>query len=215
MVLATACGGAQIPADARVTVVSLERIDCADCGARVVDELRRSPGVYAASFDRRRAEVRVTASPGFDVFTRVRTLAANEGFSAILGAGKGRYVEPPAFPPGADVQVVVKDGSAVPPSLDAIAVKGKVTVVDFGAAWCRPCREVDEHMASVLGGRADVAYRKLDIGDWDSPVAQRYLKTVAKLPYVVVYGKSGARVAALTGLDLARLDAAIAEGAAR
>src|SRR5262249_11724905 len=154
------------------------RIDCADCGDRIVDELRRRPGVYRATFDRRRAEVRVDASGSFDVMTEVRRLAANEGFEAILGAGQGAYLQPPKFPDGADVQLVVRDGAALP-SLDALAVKGKVTVVDFGAAWCRPCRSVDEHMVDVLVQHHDVAYRKLEIGDWDSPLAQRYLKSVS------------------------------------
>jgi thiol-disulfide isomerase/thioredoxin len=212
---AAACSAApSVPAGAQRTVVSLERIDCSDCGDRIVADLRARPGVYKAAFDKQRAEVTVIASPSFDVFTTARQLAAREGFDAILGAGKGGYLQGPTFPAGADVQVVTTRGEDVP-DLGPVLVKGKVTVVDFSATWCRPCRQIDEHMVNVLGARHDVAYRKLEIGDWDTPLAKRYLKSVPQLPYVIVYDVAGAKVAAFAGVDLGGLDAAIARGAPR
>lgn len=213
-VFLTACGGARpLPADARTVVVSLDKIDCSDCGDEIVADLRQRPGVYDVHFDRRKAEVVVVAAPNFDVFTAVRKLAAEDGFEAILGAGQGRYLDHLPFPEGADVRTVVEDGSDVP-DLAPHLVGGKVTVVDFSAEWCGPCRKVDEHMASVLGARKDVAYRRLDVGDWDTPLAKRYLANVPQLPYVVVYDKRGAAVDRITGVDLARLDRAITKGAA-
>lgn len=211
--IVTACAGAApIPADARVTVVSLDRLDCYECGTQIVSDLRASPGVYEAKFDKQRAEIAVTASSSFDVFNAVRKLSTREGSDAILGAGKGRYLESPPFPEGADVKIVVMGGEDVP-DLGAVVVKGKVTVVDFTAVWCRSCREVDKHMVGVLGQRGDVAYRRLEIGDWDSPLAKRYLKDVPQLPYVIVYGPTGTKVGEVSGVALSELDAAIKRGA--
>jgi thiol-disulfide isomerase/thioredoxin len=211
--LTAGCGGAPpIPSDAQTAVISLDRIDCADCGAQIVADLRERPGIYAAAFDKQKAEVTVVASRSFDVFTTVKQLAAHEGFEAILGAGKGHYLDGPAFPPGADFKVITRGGAEVP-ELSTVPVKGKITVVDFSATWCRPCRAIDEHMAKVLVTRSDVAYRKLEIGDWDTPLAQRYLKGVPQLPYVLVYDAAGARVKEIVGVDLAGLDAAIGKGA--
>lgn len=208
--LFVACGAARpIPEDAQKTIISLEKIDCSDCGDKIVSDLRNRPGVYDAQFDRRRAEITVVASPTFDVFTQVRKLAAVEGFDAILGAGKGAYVEHVPFPEGADVQTVAKDGQDVA-DLKAYLAKGKVTVVDFSAYWCGPCRTIDQHMAKVLGQREDVAYRRFDIGDWDTPLAKHYLANVPQLPYLLVFSKEGAQIDAITGPDLVRLDQALA-----
>ena len=212
--LLAACGARPIPPEARTTVVSLQKIDCAECGDEIVADIRQRPGVYAASFDKRRAEIRVTASPSFDVFVTVKQLAANEGFEAILGEGKGLYLDWGKFPEGADVQTIAKDGADVP-DLTTYLVKGKVTVIDFSAIWCEPCRKIDEHMAQLFSRRGDVAYRKFDIGDWDTPLAQHYLKNVQKLPYVIVYGASGEKIDEISGLDLKKLDGAISRGAAR
>jgi thiol-disulfide isomerase/thioredoxin len=210
---ATACGGAQaVPADAQRVVVSLEKIDCSDCGDQIVADLRSRPGIYQASFDKQRAEVTVVASATFDVFTTVRKLSADAGFEAILGAGKGRYLAGPKFPDGADYKMIAAGGIDVP-DLAPVLVKGKVTVVDFSATWCRPCRQIDVHMADLLGGRKDVAYRKLEIGDWDTPLAKHYLKNVPQLPFVIVYDAAGAKVKEISGVDLAGLDAAITRGA--
>jgi hypothetical protein len=51
----------------------------------------------------------------------------------------------------------------------------------------------------------------MNIVDWDTPLAARYLKGIPELPYVLVYDGKGARVDAIPGADLVRLDAAIAK----
>lgn len=203
-----ACGG--IPRDAKHVTVSLAKIDCADCGDVIVTDLRGRPGVYDAHFDRKAAEVRVVASPEFDVIGAVKQLAAAEGFDAVLGEGKGNYIPHAPFPEGADAQTVVEDGRDVP-DLAALLVKGKTTVVDFSGLWCRPCRKIDQYMVTALATRKELAYRRLDIGDWESPLAKHYLKDVPQLPYVIVYGPDGAKIDTIVGVDLPRLEKAIAK----
>lgn len=120
----------------------------------------------------------------------------------------------PVLGEGADLRKLSEAGEDVP-ELGAHAVKGKVTVFDFYADWCPPCRKVDAHMYGLLNGRTDVAYRKLNVVSWDTPLAKRYLGGVPNLPHLVVFGKDGREVGRVTGLDLGALDKAIAEGAAR
>jgi thiol-disulfide isomerase/thioredoxin len=121
---------------------------------------------------------------------------------------------PPKAPEGADVQKLVDAGQDLP-SLEAHVVRGKVTVFDFYADWCGPCRQVDEHVYEVLKRRADVAYRKLNVVSWESPLAKHYMAATPNLPYVVVYGKDGKPAGQMSGLKLDELDRAIAAGTAR
>lgn len=118
---------------------------------------------------------------------------------------------PPHAPPaGADVAVIAREGEelrAIEPHL----VPGKVTVVDFYATWCPPCRKVDEHLFPQLAQRSDLAVRKVNIGDWESATAQRWLRQVPELPHLIVFDKRGKQVRAISGAQLAELDQAIAE----
>ncbi len=120
-------------------------------------------------------------------------------------------VAPPRPPDGADFARLVDAGQDLP-SLDSHAVPGKVTIFDFYADWCGPCLKVDEHIFGVLKARSDVAYRKLNIVSWETPLAKRYLTDGPSLPYVVVYGKSGKPVGTIAGLKLDALDRAIDAG---
>lgn len=199
-----------VPADARETTLSIFGMDCEEDPPVVVAELKKEPGVYDAQFDKKRVTVRVLASPSVTT-ERLVAAVARTPFRAEPSDKGGAWVAAPVFPEGADVQTVVKDGADVA-NLDALAVKEKITVVDFYADWCKPCRQVDEHMRSVLAGQPDIAYRKLHIVDWDSPLAKHHLAKVPELPYVIVYGKSGARVLSVSGLHIDQLDAAIAKG---
>jgi thiol-disulfide isomerase/thioredoxin len=118
---------------------------------------------------------------------------------------------PPAEPPEtADVVELISDGSDLP-ALAPHLVANKVTVFDFHAAWCPPCRKVDEHLYPILARRSDIAVRKINVGSWDTPVAQRWLKDVSELPYLVIYDKQGKRVATIAGAQLEKLDQALAE----
>jgi thiol-disulfide isomerase/thioredoxin len=209
-----AAGPAPPPSDARVTVLSVKNLDCSSCADSLVAKLAREPGVHRARFDKKRVELEVVASPGLDVLAAAGRLKGKESYELVPGPGKGSYVPWAETPAGADVKILAVGGEDVP-SLEAHLGAGKVTVFDFGAVWCEPCRRLDAHMMKLSEERRDVAYRKLDVGDWDTPLAARYLRRVPELPYVVVYDRAGKKVAAIAGLDLAALDAAIARAAGR
>jgi thiol-disulfide isomerase/thioredoxin len=119
----------------------------------------------------------------------------------------------PEVPAGADLVELSKTGEDVP-SLDQHAARGKVTLFDFYAVWCAPCRKIDAHVFALMRQRGDLAVRKLNVVSWETPLAARYLKDIPSLPYLVVYGKDGRRVTTVAGLDLKALDRAIARASA-
>jgi thiol-disulfide isomerase/thioredoxin len=122
------------------------------------------------------------------------------------------FTPPAEPPPGADVRHIVQAGEALG-ALEPHLAEARVTVFDFYADWCPPCRTLDEHLYARLRQGATFAIRKVNVVDWDSAVAQEWLKEVPELPFVIVYGQDGRKVTSLVGLQLEALDAAIERGA--
>ncbi len=209
----TGCKSTGIPDNAKTTVVSMHNLDCADCGEQLARDLIAQEGVYKTAFDRGKAEVRVIADPQVDVFALAQSKKpSEEEWQLVEGAGRGGYLPWKAAPTGTDVLELNANGADVP-DIQAHLVAGKFTIVDFSAKWCEPCRALDEHVLALLSARPDVAYRKLDVGDWDTPLAARYLDGVTSLPYVLVYDPAKNKVDTIVGLDLPRLDKALSPGA--
>ncbi len=191
-------------------IVSLQEIECQSCGMSVVAALEKTPGVFEVSFDRDTAEVAVAYDPALTDTAQFIAVAHDLGYRASEGPGQGAYTPEVEFPSDLDVEQISVEGEAV--AIDDHPVPGKVTVFDFHAIWCGPCKKVGRHMLSVLRDNEDVALRKLNVVDWDSEVAKTYLRNVPNLPYVVVYETDGTEVAKISGLKLDELDAAISKG---
>ena len=92
--------------------------------------------------------------------------------------------------------------------LPKLAVPGKYTVFDVFADWCGPCRAVDERLRQVVTQRPDVAIRKLNVRDFDTPLARELGSTFETLPYVVVLTPKGKRID-VVGTDFEALDKAL------
>jgi thioredoxin 1 len=193
------------------TVLSMQGIDCQSCGMAAAAKLKGSEGVEDVSFDRGKAELAVSYDPSATDPATLASSVGELGYTVVVGEGKGRYLPDVEFSSELDVSWASRDGEAV--DIEEHLAEGKVTVIDFYAKWCGPCRLVDREMFSILRARDDVALRKVNVNDWGSPVARQYLRKVPELPHVIVYSKTGRKVEAITGLDLQRLRAAIDRGA--
>ncbi len=193
----------------RVQVYSVRGFTCENCAAEVAPLLKKVKGIKKWVFDRKKYEYTITLAD--DVPDRAVVAAfEREGYRAILGPGQGQGPEaykPEPYPDGADVAVVTAKGEAVG-ALERFRVQGKYTVLDFYADWCGPCKDVDRKLHGILSARKDIAVRKLNVVDFDSPLARELGSKLKKLPYVVVFDPDGKRTE-IVGEDLPKLSAAL------
>lgn len=157
-------------------------------------------GVKSVSFDKHKVEVRITYVR--DVIDQPRLIKTvnDMGFTALSGPGRGAYKPPVKFAPGMDVAWIAKNGEAV--DFRRHLVSGKVTVIDFGAKWCGPCKDVDHALFALLEKHKKIAVRKIDVVDWNRPVVKQHLSGVSKLPYLIIYDQQGKKVRAIVGRKL-------------
>jgi thiol-disulfide isomerase/thioredoxin len=210
--LAASCATApvaQAPCPLPATV-SLHEVGCATCARRALERARALPGVRTVELDPVAVELNVCSDADGPDAAAVAALLAADGAPAVAGPGAGRYYDGVRFPPGADVAEVEPGPGA---ALDDLAEPGRVTVVDFHASWCGACRDVELELALLLGRGAGFRLRRVRVESWESPATRALLDGVAELPYVVVFDAGGRRVGAVSGLDLARLAALLAQAA--
>lgn len=208
LIAAVILGAAPVARADREQVYSVQGTDCASCADAIRAELKKIRGVKKVEFDKHAVELTVRMADGVSDQAVLDAIArAGKGFQGLVGAGQGAYLPIPDFPAGADFQVLTRDGSAVGP-LPKLAVAGKYTVFDVFAEWCGPCREVDERLRKLATERTDVAFRKLNVRDFDTPLARELGPDFEALPHVVVLTPAGKRID-IPGTDFEKLDLAL------
>ena len=78
-------------------------------------------------------------------------------------------------------------------------VPGRVTIVEFYADWCGPCKVIAPWLAQFVKSDPQVVLRKIDIVNWSSPVVQQY--NVHSIPHFMVYGRNGQLVGEVRGVS--------------
>jgi len=76
---------------------------------------------------------------------------------------------------------------------------GSVTVVDFYADWCGPCRRLSPSLEQMARSDPEIALRKIDIVNWRTAVVQQF--NIHSIPQVNIYNRSGQLVGSVVGVD--------------
>jgi thioredoxin family protein len=100
----------------------------------------------------------------------------------------------PAPPPVKSVRIATGPSVA---DVDAAAVPGYVTLVDFWSASCGACEVVGGRIATAIAGDPRVVIRIIDVGDGFTPVAQQ--NQINALPHIRIYDPTRRRRADLVG----------------
>ena len=91
---------------------------------------------------------------------------------------------------GSKVIIISNKGAEV--DLSSVLEPGKVTVVDFFAEWCGPCKAIGPKLIDLAASDHDVVLRKIDIDKWDTPVCKQY--NINSVPNIRVFDRHGKQV---------------------
>jgi endonuclease YncB( thermonuclease family)/thiol-disulfide isomerase/thioredoxin len=69
----------------------------------------------------------------------------------------------------------------------------RISIVYFYADWCPACRGLSPVMDAINAQVPDMQVLFMDIGDWNTPVTQRY--NITSVPHLKIYDKGGNLVA--------------------
>jgi len=119
--------------------------------------------------------------------------AVNQATTAV--AGRGQPSE------------VISHGAQV--DINQCLALGNVTVVEFYADWCGPCRRISPSLEQMASSDPQVALRKIDIVNWRTPVAQQF--NIHSIPQVNVYNRGGGLVGTVLGADFDQVKAYVAQ----
>ena len=88
-------------------------------------------------------------------------------------------------------------------------VLGSVTVIDFYADWCGPCRQLSPSLEQMARNDPEIALRKIDIINWKTAVAQQF--NVHSIPQVNVYDRNGRLIGTALGADFEKVKSYVAQ----
>ncbi|MCP4649919.1 MAG: thioredoxin family protein [PVC group bacterium] len=85
------------------------------------------------------------------------------------------------------ILVFSNQGQAI--DINALLVSGKITIIDFYADWCGPCKSISPHLEQIARNDPEVFLRKVDIVTWQTPVVQQY--AIKSVPNIRVFNRRG------------------------
>jgi thioredoxin 1 len=131
----------------------------------------------------------------------VATSSGNKQFPLI-------FVEKAAFVPDKGQEVeVISHGAQV--DITKHLSSGNVTIVDFYADWCGPCKQISPVLEQMARTDPEIALRKIDIVNWTTAVVKQY--NVHTIPQVNVYGRTGKLVGTVVGADPSQVQRFVAQ----
>src|SRR5437016_5182041 len=123
--------------------------------------------------------------------------------------GQQAKLQPPAASAGNRGQQVevISHGASV--DITKHLARGNITVVDFYADWCGPCKQLSPSLEQMARTDPEIVLRKIDIVNWKTAVVKQY--NIHSVPQVNVYNRGGRLVGTVVGADVDKVRSYVAQ----
>jgi len=88
------------------------------------------------------------------------------------------------------ITIISNGGEEV--NLLALLPSDKITIVDFYADWCGPCKQIAPRLEQSVKGDPEVVLIKIDIVNWGTPVVRQF--GIQSVPNLRVFGRTRTQI---------------------
>ena len=168
---------------------TVEGMTCNGCAQGLTEALQKMEGIGTATVDFDSKTAKVVATNEVTV-QKIKAAVKGRNFEALF---EGETVEIPLSEKekeGLDIEVI-KGGSKI--KFKDHLTAGKITIFDFYADWCGPCRVFSPKVEHFIKATPTVALRKVDIVTWRSELSKQLTKDykMPALPFILIFNDSG------------------------
>lgn len=184
--------------DAKKQVFKIEGLSCEMCANSANNALESITGVDSAKVDftSKKAVVYGDVSQ-----KKIEEVISSKNFEAVFPGEK--LTHPLTEEEKQHLDITTIHGGK-PLSFPAHLAEGKLTIFDFYADWCGPCRLYSPKLERLLVDHENIALRKVDVVDWDSGLAKQLTKAykIPALPFTLIFNDEGELVGRVEGNNI-------------
>ncbi|HRJ30996.1 MAG TPA: thioredoxin domain-containing protein [Cyclobacteriaceae bacterium] len=177
---------------------TIEGMTCGACAQTATNVLLKTEGIREAKVDFASKQAVVVASANMTEQQIRDAIKEHTNFEALFSADE--LVKSLTNEERKNLNIeVIKGGGQL--NWKESVVPGKLTVFDFYADWCGPCKVFSPKVERLLLKYPDMALKQVDIVDWKSNLSKQLTKEykMPALPFTLIFDGSGKFVGKVEG----------------
>ena len=188
---------------------TVEGMSCETC-AETATKVLQFDGVISASVDFATKKATVVAEERITAADIKKRMYEQSNFEALF-AGES------LVKPLTETEKTGLDIQSLPPgekiNFKKEVVPGKITIFDFTAKWCGPCRVYTPKVEQLLLKYPNRAVREADILEWDSDLGKQLTSEhqMPSLPFTLIFDDRGKLLGKVIGNSIEEVEAIISK----
>lgn len=186
---------------------TIEGMTCDGCANTATQELLKVDGIASATVDFETKKAEVVASDKITI-KKIKQVIASKSFEALFSGE--RLVKPLTEEEKSKLNIsVIKGGKKI--KIKEHLTAGKITIFDFYADWCGPCKVFSPKIERLLLKYPTVILKKVDIVTWKSDLTKQLTKEyqLPALPFILIFNDKGKLLGKIKGNYIEKVEEVI------